>query len=208
MQRRMTWVAVAGFVAVALTGASALVQPDQRGSIHGKVTVDGVPAGQTAVVYIEKAAGTFKPLSEAATMDQKGLKFVPHVLPILLGTTVRFLNSDQVPHSVFSPDHETYNLGTWPPGQAKTYTFSRDCKTFPCAYTQLCALHPDMEAFIVVLPNPYFARTDAQGAFLLDGVPAGTLRVGVWAASAKPTGEEVVVKAGASVSVNFALSGQ
>jgi plastocyanin len=199
---------VAGIVALALAGAGSAARTDPLGRIQGRVVVDGIPADGTAIVFLEKAAGHFAPPSQPAVLDQKDLKFVPHVLPILFGTTVKFVNSDRVPHSVFSPDHETYNLGTWSPGQSKTYTFSKDCKTFPCVYTQLCALHSNMEAFIVVLDNPHFVRTDSQGNFTLEGVPAGEHQVGVWAPDAKVASQAVTVKAGATTTVNFMLSGR
>ena len=70
---------------------------------------------------------------------------MPHVLPVVAGTTVKFLNSDPTPHNVFSPDNEKYNLGTWPQGQTKDYVFNK-CTKFPCVYTQLCRVHPEMEA--------------------------------------------------------------
>ena len=52
-------------------------------------------------------------------LDQRNLVFEPHVLPVLVGTTVDFLNSDAVQHNVFSPDAcaDKFNLGTWPKGQ-------------------------------------------------------------------------------------------
>ena len=75
------------------------------GNIVGTVKAKGVKNSADAVIYIEKIAGkTFSAPKEHAKMDQKNLKFHPHVLPILAGTTVDFLNSDDVLHNVFSPD--------------------------------------------------------------------------------------------------------
>jgi hypothetical protein len=69
---------------------------------------------------------------------------------------------------VFSPDNESYNLGTWPKGESRPYTFKK-----PGVYTQLCSIHPEMEAFIVVLANPYFAVADKDGQFKIADVPDG-----------------------------------
>ena len=88
---------------------------------------------------------------------------------------MRFLNSDPTPHNVFSPDCEKYNLGTWPQGQSKDHAFAK-CTKFPCVYTQLCRVHPEMEGFVVVLQNPYFAVSDKDGHFEIKGVPAGRTR--------------------------------
>ena len=85
------------------------------GSISGTVKVTGLASNADAVVYVQQAPGTFPPPA-GVEMDQRKFQFIPHVLPVVVGTTVRFLNSDPTPHNVFSPDHEKYNLGTWPQG--------------------------------------------------------------------------------------------
>ena len=42
---------------------------------------------------------------------------------------VDFLNSDSVLHNVFTPDScaDHFNLGTWPQGQTKNFTFKKTC---------------------------------------------------------------------------------
>ena len=112
------------------------------------------------------------------------MKFAPHVLPIVAGTTVRFLNSDPTQHNVFSPDYEKYNLGTWPQGQTKDHVFAK-CAKAPCVYVQLCRIHPEMEAYVVVLQNPFFAVTAADGQYKIDNVPPGSYSLGVWHAKGK-----------------------
>jgi plastocyanin len=171
------------------------------GRISGTVTATGLSSNANAVVYVEHVPGTFKP--SQVEMDQKGKEFVPHVLPILNGATVRFLNSDPFDHNVFSPDHEKFDLGTWGQGQSKDYTFDK-CSKFPCAYTLLCSIHPEMEGFIVVLRNPYFAQTDAEGRYVIRNVPPGTYTLGVWHPKLKGASKSVTVGSGVST-VNFTL---
>ena len=68
------------------------------GSISGKVT--GIKG--RSVVYVDTIAGkTFPAPKEHPVMDQKGLLFAPHILAVQQGTTVEFLNSDNVQHNVF-----------------------------------------------------------------------------------------------------------
>jgi len=194
-------------VATALTlvlagGARAL--PAADGSIAGTVKATGLPTNADAVVYVQEAAGPFKPPAEATTMDQRKMQFIPHVLPVVAGTTVKFLNSDPTPHNVFSPDGEKYNLGTWPQGQTKDYTFSK-CTKFPCAYTQLCRVHPEMEGFVLVLPNPYYAVSDKDGHFEIKGVPPGSYKVGVWHPKLKGQPLPVTVEGGKPATVDFTL---
>ena len=174
-------------------------------SITGTVKVTGLASSADAVVYVLQAPGTFNPPAKPVEMDQRKMQFIPHVLPIVLGTTVRYLNSDPTHHNVFSPSNEKYNLGTWKQGQTKDYVF-RKCAKPPCVYTQLCLVHPEMEGFVVVLQNPFFAVTDKDGRYEIDNVPPGNYSLGVWHAKAKSQPKPVTVDAGKPAAVDFALA--
>ncbi len=161
------------------------------GDLHGKVAVKGARNNADAVVYVAAIPGkTFPAPKEHAKMDQANLVFVPHVLAVQTGTTVDFLNSDAVLHNVFSPDAcaEKFNLGTWPKGQTKSYTFKNEC-----AAALLCKVHPEMEGFVVVSPTPYFAVTKADGTYAIANVPDGSYTLKVWHPKAKATQKPVTV---------------
>jgi plastocyanin len=172
------------------------------GTIEGTVKT-GTAATADAVVYVLHAEGSFTPAGPAK-MDQKSMKFIPAVLPILVGTTVSFLNSDPTQHNVFTPDYEKYNLGTWPQGQTKDHVFAK-CAKAPCAYVQLCRIHPEMEANIVVLQNPYFAVTNSDGHYRIENVPPGAYSVSAWAAKGKAPVKAVTVDAAKPAAVDFTL---
>jgi len=201
MKRRLSVVVPAFTLAVA--GLASRL-PAADGSIVGTVKATGLPSNADAVVYVQEVAGSVKPPADPVTMDQRKMQFIPHVLPVVAGTTVKFLNSDPTAHNVFSPDGEKYNLGTWPQGQAKDYVFSK-CTKFPCVYTQLCRVHPEMEGFVVVLPNPYFAVSDKEGHFEIKGVPPGPYKVAVWHPKLKGQPQPVTVEGGKPVTVGIAL---
>lgn len=161
------FIATVGFAHAALAG-----------TLTGTLKLKG--DAQPAVIYVESAPGTFTAPSAHAHMDQKGMTFIPYLLPIVVGTTVDFANSDAVNHNVFSPDNEAYNLGTWPKGAVRSYTFKK-----VGTYTQLCSIHPEMEAFIVVLANPYFAVADKDGKFKINDIPDGHYVLKVFAKKLK-----------------------
>jgi plastocyanin len=180
------------------------------GTISGTVKVTGGAPGADAVVYIQEAPGPFPPPGDPAVMNQHSFEFLPRVLPIVAGTTVKFLNGDPFAHNVFSPDYEKYDLGTWPQGQTKDYAFA-ECAKPPCVYTQLCKIHPQMDAYIVVLQNPYFAVADKEGHYEIDNVPAGNYyTLGVWYARRsihyKAQPKPVMVDAGAPAAVDFVVT--
>jgi len=163
----------------------------QAGDLHGKVNCKGVRDSANAVVYVAAIPGkTFAPPAAHAKMDQKNLVFIPHVMPVLVGTTVDYLNSDAVLHNVFSPDAccDKFNLGTWPQGQSKSYTFKKECVA-----TLLCKVHPEMEGFVVACPTPYYAVTKADGSFSIPNVPDGSYTVKVWHPKLKATQKTVAV---------------
>jgi plastocyanin len=167
---------------VTLTTLAALGTTAFAGSIHGKVS--GVKG--ESVVYVEAVAGkTFPGLTQHVTIDQKGLVFAPHIVVIAQGTTVEFLNSDSVAHNVFWPSISGnkklgHNMGTWPQGQQKSFKFDN-----PGIVPLLCNVHPDMSAYVIVSPTPYFAETDKSGEFKIDNVPDGAYTVTAWNEGAK-----------------------
>jgi len=172
------------------------------GSVSGTVKT-GAGAAADAVVFIQQAAGSF-PAGKPATMDQRTMKFIPHVLPVVVGTTVNFLNSDATQHNVFSPDGEKYNLGTWPQGQTKDHVFAK-CAKAPCVYVQLCRIHPEMEGYVVVLQNPFFAVTAADGRYTIENVPPGSYTLSVWYQKGKAQPKPVTVDAAKPAVVDFVL---
>ncbi len=189
-----------GILVLVLSAGVAL--PLAAGEIHGKVVCKGVRDSSDAVIYVDAIPGkTFPAPKEHAKVDQMNLMFIPHVLPVLVGTTVDFLNSDAVLHNVFSPDAcaEKFNLGTWPKGQVRSYTFKKDCVA-----TLLCKVHPEMEGFVVAVPTPYFAVTKADGAYRIADVPDGSYTVKVWHPKLK--GTQKAVKVAGATAADFEIS--
>lgn len=196
-------------VLVLCAGAGAALDKPVNGSITGQVTIKGAKTPEGTVVYLRAIEGkTFPAPEKHVVMDQKNLKFIPHVLPVLAGTTVDFLNSDDVLHNVFTPDAcaEKFNLGSWPKGQTRSYSFKKSGDGAVCTPVLLCNVHPEMEAFVVVLPTPYYATAGADGSYRIDGVPPGAYEVTTWHEKCqKTTVEKVSVSAGQAARVDFSI---
>lgn len=185
-------------VACALLVAAA---PALAGQLQGTVAVTGLRDAANAVVYIDAIPGkTFPPPAKNPVMDQKNMEFQPHVMVVTTGTTVDFLNTDPFLHNVFSPDKcaDRFNLGSWPQGQMRSHKFTKEC-----AATLLCNVHPEMEGYVVVVPTPYHAVTDATGAYTIKDIPDGTYTVKVW--HPKQAGTSQQVKVSGNTTVNFQL---
>lgn len=161
------------------------------GSIHGRVAAEGQSDNADAVVYVAKGSGTaFPPPNEHAILNQSNRVFQPHVLPVVVGTTVDFLNADPYLHNVFSPAAcaDKFNLGTFGKGEKRSHTFRKECFA-----PLLCIVHPEMEAFIVVLPTSYFAVTKADGSYEIANVPDGSYALKVWHSKLKGNEKSVSV---------------
>ena len=180
------------------------------GTIRGKVKARGVRKPSDIVVYVKKAPGTFPPATKPLAMDQKDLIFLPHVLPLVKGTAVKFLNSEvKIQHNVFSPDAVAgkFNLGTYPPGEVRKYTFDKGCDgDDTCVAAVLCHVHPEMSAYLIVLPNPFFAVTDRSGKFEIRDIPPGTYELVAWHEKLSEGRQTVTVGDGdGDVEIKFSL---
>jgi plastocyanin len=171
------------------------------GTISGKVS----GAKSESVVYVDVIAGkTFPAPTTKTVVDQKGLMFMPHVVAIQQGATVDFLNSDSVAHNVFwtaiSGNKKLgHNLGTWPKGESRSFKFDN-----PGAVPLLCNVHPEMAAYVVVSPTPYFAVTDKSGAYKIENVPDGSYTVTGWNEGTKNQSKPVTVSG--DTKADFTLS--
>ena len=177
-----------GFVLMLVV--SGLCMTAWAGDIDGKVTgMNG-----KSVVYVDTIAGkTFPAPKDHPVIDQKGLMFSPHVVVVQQGTTVDFLNSDTVAHNVFwtavgSDKKAGHNLGTWPKGDKRSFTFDK-----PGVVPLLCNVHPEMAGYIIVSPTPYFAETDANGAYSIANVPDGQYTVNAWHEGKKISSKKITV---------------
>lgn len=192
--------------AASMATAFLLITPavTYAGDLTGTVKTKGARDSRDAVVFLKGVPGKFPPPEKHAVMDQKNLQFIPHVLPILAGTTVDFLNGDDVLHNVFTADKtfDRFNLGSWPKGEVRGYTFDAECDVI-CTPVILCNVHPEMEAYVVVLKNPYFGVTDKDGKFAIKGIPAGEYEIGLWHQKLKGEVSKVAVPDSGSVTVEL-----
>ena len=187
-------------MAVLLCVMSTAAAHAQTGGVTGQITATGLRSSGDIVVSLKARGLSVNPPATPIDMDQEGMEFLPHVLPVVKGTTVRFLNNDPVRHNVFSPEGR-YNLGNWPRGEIRDYTFDTGG-----VYTQLCRRHDEMEAFVVVLDTPYFSTTDPTGEFEITNVPPGEYTLVAWSETLEMAKQIVTVEADTSVTVSLTLT--
>jgi len=170
----------------------------EGGTISGTVDVQPAKYLEETVVYLKAVPGDYKPAERQ--IDQKGMTFLPHIVLVTQGDTVKFLNHDNVGHNVYSADNEGYNLGTFKENELRTHTFAK-----PGVYSQLCSIHPEMLGYVFVGQNPYAAVVDKKGKYVIKNVPPGSYQLAVWNSKLKGPEKAVTVPAGKTVEENFTV---
>jgi len=144
-----------------------------------------------------------KPLQVLGTefvLDQRDCSYQPHVLLVPVNTPVQILNNDGILHNIhtFSKKNRPVNLAHPKYKEKLEMVFKH-----PEKISVKCDVHGWMSAWIVVVGHPYYAITDADGRFSLDGIPAGTYTVTSWHELLGEQSAQVTVEAGASVSLEL-----
>ncbi len=160
------------------------------------------------VVYIDQATADkplppTKPVQVITTrkVSQRGAMFSPHVLPVVVGTTVEWPNNDDIFHNVFSiSEAKSFDLGLYKSPEVKPITFDK-----PGRVDVFCSIHTHMNCIILVLENPHFAATDEKGRFSILNVPAGTYKLKAWHERLPSQVKEVVVPDNGMVKTDFVL---
>jgi plastocyanin len=160
------------------------------------------------IVYIDERA-TNKPALPGKTVQvvtkkkvtQKGAMFSPHVLPIMVGTTVEWPNNDEIYHNVFSmSETKEFDLGLYEGGKSKSVLFDK-----PGRVDVFCSIHTTMNCIVLVLETPHFAATDEKGRYTIAQVPAGTYKLKAWHERLPSQTKEVTVTQEGAVKIDFTL---
>lgn len=111
-------------------------------------------------------------------MDQKGCRYVPHVIAVMKEGAVEFRNSDPTMHNIHTlptqVGEKTIDVSEGPRAAPQVLHFDQPEVMLPVR----CNNHPWMNAFINVSFTPFFAVTDADGNFEIKGLPAGDYVLG------------------------------
>lgn len=197
---------------VVLSRALATRRPKFR--IYSDAGPGSTPPSQSApdlkdeyvnvVLYLESdragslAQGT-APHPAKPTVTQRDEKFIPHVLPVVIGTSVDFPNEDEVFHNVFSlSSPKTFDLPKYPSGASRSVTFDR-----LGVVHVFCHIHTDMSAVVLVIDNPYFIVPDTSGNFSIDGVPPGDYTLVAWHERIKPVTQKLHIVDGQVTRATF-----
>ncbi len=164
---------------------------------------DGNTMANILVQVKNPPAGNHTAPSEAAVVDQDGCIYVPRVTAVMAGQTVKFKNSDGILHNVHGLPkvNREFNIGMPPSLKEKDQVFNKPEPVFKVK----CDVHPWMNSYIAVMTHPYFAVTDTDGSFKIDGIADGSYEVEAWHEKLGTKTGKVTVSGGAGT-VDFSFS--
>jgi len=187
--------------AASAPAAATPIDPATAGSVSGTVKLDGeapkaakidmsqdpackgtntaenvVAAGShlsNVFVYVKEGLGnrTFDTPKDTVTLDQSGCKYHPHVMGVVVGQTIKIVNSDPTTHNIHPTpkDNREWNESQPPQSAPLEKTFAREEIMLPVK----CNQHPWMRMFVNVTKSPFFAVTGPDGKFEIKGLPPG-----------------------------------
>jgi hypothetical protein len=158
---------------------------------------------QNVVIYLQPVSFDLSPISPGTGFEirQLGETFIPHVLPVTVGSTVSFPNLDPIFHNVFSLSRpKSFDLGRYPQNETRTVTFNE-----PGVVPLFCHLHSDMSAVVVVLDTPWYTIPEVDGQYRIADLPAGNYRVTAWHERSSSVESEITITAGQVVSLDLSI---
>jgi plastocyanin len=159
------------------------------------------------VIFIDgpMPSGTEPPIKPAQVVTQrvlqKGAIFSPHVLPVVVGTTVEWPNHDDILHNVFSvSESNPFDLGLYKAPNVERWTFSK-----PGRVDVFCSIHTRMNCIVLVLQNSFFATTNDKGVYRLLDIPTGSYKLKAWHERLPSQIKEITVPETGELRVDFTL---
>ena len=180
----------------------AVVAAPARVQISGHVNLTAgrgqqIEPGDQAdtLVYYVPASGGARVRPGQFNVYTHNRDFSPEALAVPLGSTVTFVNLDDVRHNVFSvTPGSAFDLGYQASGQKASHVFSHAGIVLVS-----CNVHRSMELDVLVVPSPYSAKVAADGSFTLRGLPPGPGTLHFWNPRAQPASQALTLPLGGAV---------
>ncbi|HPF45326.1 MAG: hypothetical protein KDF58_11960 [Alphaproteobacteria bacterium] len=168
----------------------------------------GEPVNNAVVSFYsdDKSKNNLPQGVEKPVMVQQGQEFVPHVLPIRLGSSVDFPNKDNFRHMIYSfSKPKRFEVQLYGGEDQVIVNFDK-----PGVVTLGCNIHDNMLGYIYVLETDNFVKTDETGKSELTGIAPGTYTVSLWhpdlSDNAEKYDREVTIVNGENQTVEFSVN--
>ncbi|MBL0030151.1 MAG: hypothetical protein IPO95_14195 [Rhodanobacteraceae bacterium] len=193
------------FVLCLLLGMFDSTAADLSGTL--RLFANGKPLRESeaaeAIIYFRPNTPVLaKPAATPFVMTTRRKQFVPRVLAITAGSSVRFPNEDPILHNAFSTSPENaFDTGQYSRGDGRTQVFGK-----PGLVRVYCNVHHSMFGFLLVLDTPFHTRADTSGHFRLDGLPEGDGELVVFHDRGAPLKQQISVTKGSTIKLDLDLN--
>lgn len=160
-------------------------------------------------VYIKDGLGNriYMPTKTPIVLNQRGCRYIPHVIGAMVGQPVEFRNSDRTMHNIHivppgSDDDSGFDISQAPMAGAEQHNFRAAGLMIPVR----CNNHPWMEAFLNVVKNPFFAVSNAEGKYEIQGLPPGTYTLVAVHEKLGSQSQQITIQSHKASTGNFAFS--
>ncbi len=170
------------------------------------VVVEGGNLANVFVYVKEGISGSTPAPAEAATLDQHGCRYHPHVLGVVAGQTIKILNSDNTTHNIH-PTPKTnreWNESQAPKAMALEKSFPRE----ELMLAVKCNQHPWMKMYVNVVKHNFFAVSGNDGKFEIKGLPPGDYTIAALHESLGEQTMKVTVAAKEAKTADFSYAGK
>jgi plastocyanin len=165
---------------------------------------NGQPA-RDAVVYAEPETPAAPARNKTIQIEQRDSQFLPRVSAVQSGSFISFPNNDTVRHHVYSfSPAKTFEVRLYKGVPKNPEKFDK-----AGTVTLGCNIHDQMIAWVHVVDTPYFAKTDANGRAVLDGLGAGKYTLKAWHPAMpenQPVPGQAIALTGAESAVPYKLA--
>jgi len=179
-------------------GAASIAMAQGGPRVAGRVAMlekKGKPSPDLGAAVVSLAGGVGGAAAHPVTVEIaiSDKEFVPRVVVVPVGSTVRFANRDPFDHNVFSAsDSNQFDLAQYGRGEIRAQTFAH-----AGLVRVFCNIHPRMVAFVQVMSGRLFTQPAGDGSFVISDVPPGAYTLHVWHERSPEVTREVRVTAGA-----------
>jgi len=147
-------------------------------NVKGKITINNQPVDERGIVLLETKNKLKVPnqATQPLKIFQRELRFQPSHSVVMIGSTVTFINDDREVHNIYSKSSgNQFNLGAMAAGASREIKLET-----PGPVILRCNLHKDMMGSVFVVPNGYYAQTNANGEYRFDNVKSQEYILEFW----------------------------
>ena len=178
------------------------------GDLYDEAVLADAAGGLANVfVYVKEgldAASSFDTPVDPVVITQRKCRFDPHVLGVRAGQPLAIVNEDQMLHNVHGRPvmNPHFNIGQPIAGTRSTRVFARPEVMVPLTSD----IRPWMAAFVGVVAHPFFAVSQSDGTFVINGVPTGRYTMEAWHETLGTATVLIAVAEGRTATISFTFA--